>query len=341
MASLLSDAVATEVDTESNHHVVCLEECHCSIPAFSFPHTYTGYPSTSPSPAEIASRLKDATIAITTIVPIPSEVLHSCPRLQCVVVMATGVEWVDVDAFKERGIRVVNCPGANVGSVAEHAITLYFSSRRKVVDLHNTIMADGGGNQEWTEKRTLIHRFHGPPHTTQQEIVAIIGYGAVGKRIETVARALGMQVLVAERKGVMGSDVREGRVAFETAIQHATVVMLSVTKSSETIGLIGEAEFKSMRPDALVINVARGGVVNETALATALKEGLIAGAATDVYDGEPPVRGQSVLLDESIPNLTLSPHIAWFSESTIRNLQDMLVEGLEGFVEGNLVNVVC
>ncbi|KAL4914427.1 hypothetical protein BDW62DRAFT_220119 [Aspergillus aurantiobrunneus] len=328
----------TENSPITKHHIVCLEEVHCPIPAFSFsfPHTYTGYASTPTSATEIASRLEDATIAITTIVPITADVLRSCPHLQCVVIMATGVEWVDTDAFREKGVRVVNCPGANVGSVAEHAIALYFASRRKVVELHNAVK----GSEEWREHRTLVHRFADAPHTTRQEVVAIIGYGAVGKRIEVVSRALGMQVLVAERKGVMGSEVREGRVAFETAVQRATVVMVAVAKSVETVGLIGEVELKAMRGDAVVVNVARGGIVDEKALVRALKGEWISGAATDVFEGEPPVHGESVLLDD-VPNLTVSPHIAWFSESTIRNLQDMLVEGVEGYVEGNLVNVVC
>ncbi|KAL4923437.1 D-isomer specific 2-hydroxyacid dehydrogenase family protein [Aspergillus undulatus] len=332
MASLEASPAIT------HHHIVCLEEIHCPIPSFSFPHTYTGYASIPPSTPEITSRLQDATIAITTVVPIPPEALPSCPKLQCVVIMATGIEWVDKAAFKERGICVINCPGANVGSVAEHAVALYFSSRRKIVEMHNAVMS----STEYPEKRSLIHRFAtGPPHTTMQEVVAIIGYGALGKRIETVARALGMQVLIAERKGVMGVDVREGRVGFEVAIQRATVLMVTAAKTAGTAGLLGEDELKAMRRDALVINVARGGIVDEVALIKALKEGWIAGAATDVFENEPPVQGQSVLLAADVPNLTLSPHIAWFSESTVRNLQDLLVEGVEGFVEGNLVNVVC
>ncbi|RDW92832.1 uncharacterized protein DSM5745_00154 [Aspergillus mulundensis] len=336
-----SKGTETGNDTTSTsppHHIVCLEECHCAVPTFSFPHTYTGYASTSLSTPEITSRLHDATIAITTLVPITPEILAACPKLQCVVVMATGVEWVDIPAFQERRVKVVNCPGANVSTVAEHALALYFAARRKIVELHNiTVSSD-----EYAERRTLVQRFpNGPPHTTLQEVVAVVGYGALGKRIESVLRALGMQVLIAERKGAMGTDVREGRVPFEVAIAHATVVMVTVAKSAETIGLIGGEELESMRKDALVINVARGGIVDEAALVKALREGWIAGAATDVFDGEPPVRGQSVLLEEGVPSLTLSPHVAWFSETTIRNLQDLLVEGVEGFVEGNLVNVVC
>ncbi|KAL4882191.1 D-isomer specific 2-hydroxyacid dehydrogenase [Aspergillus karnatakaensis] len=342
--SLLSTAITPA--TTTTHHIICLEETHCPIPTshFTFPHTYKGYASTTPSNEIIISRLQDATIAITTIVPITPEVLSACPKLQCVIVMATGVEWVDIPAFTERGIRVINCPGANVGSVAEHAIALYFSARRGVVRMHNLVM--GGGN-EWAEKRTLVHRFGNgenigrPPHTTQQEVVAVVGYGGVGRRIEAVCRALGMQVLVAERKGRMGMEVRGGRVEFDVAVRRATVVMLSVAKTQETVGLIGEEELREMRSDAVVVNVARGGIVDERALVRALRQGWIAAAATDVFEGEPPVKGQSMLLEDGVPNLTVSPHIAWFSESTMRNLQDLLVEGVEGFVGGIPVNVVC
>ncbi|KAL4904425.1 hypothetical protein BDW74DRAFT_154831, partial [Aspergillus multicolor] len=305
-----AEAESGTTSTSTPHHIVCLEECHCAIPTFSFPHTYTGYASTSLSTPEITSRLHDATIAITTLVPITREILAACPKLQCVVVMATGVEWVDIPAFQERGVKVVNCPGANVSTVAEHALALYFAARRKIVELHNVTVS----SDEYAEKRTLVQRFaNGPPHTTLQEVVAIVGYGALGKRIEKVLRALGMQVLIAERKGAMGVDVREGRVPFEVAIAHATVVMVAVAKSVETVGLISEGELRSMRKDSLVINVARGGIVDEFALVRALREGWIAGAATDVFDGEPPVRGQNVLLEEGVPNLTLSPHVAWFS----------------------------
>ncbi|KAL5340615.1 D-isomer specific 2-hydroxyacid dehydrogenase [Aspergillus crustosus] len=331
--------------TTTPHHIICLEEVHCPIPtsSFTFAHTNTRYASTPPSLQEIISRLKDATIAITTIVPITREVLDACPRLKCVLVMATGVEWVDKRAFQERGVKVINCPGANVSSVAEHAIALYFAARRGVVRMHNLVM----GSDEWQVKRTLVHRFGNgestgrPPHTTQQEVVAIIGYGAVGKRIEGICRALGMQVLIAERKGRIGMEVRGGRVEFDVAVKRATVVVLAVSKTEETVGLIGEEELKGMRGEAVLVNVARGGIVDEKALVRALREGWIAAAATDVFDGEPPVRGQSVLLEQDVPNLTVSPHIAWFSESTMRNLQDLLVEGVEGFVSGNLVNVVC
>jgi glycerate dehydrogenase len=256
--------------------------------------------------------------------------------------MATGVEWVEKAAFQEKGVRVVNCPGANVSTVAEHAIALYFAARRGVVRMHNLVV----GSDEWQEKRTLVHRFGNgantgrPPHTTQQEIVAIIGYGAVGRRIEGVCRALGMQVLIAERKGRIGMEVRSGRVELDVAVKRATVVMVAVGKSEETVGLIGEEELRGMREETVVINVSRGGIVNERALVRALREGWIAAAATDVFDGEPPVKGESVLLEE-VPNLTVSPHIAWFSESTTRNIQDLLVEGVEAFMGGNLINVVC
>lgn len=317
--------------TSDAHLVVCLEEAHCPIPQFDFPHRYVGYKSSTRG--EVASKLQDATIAITTIIPITPEDLDKCPKLKCVYVMATGVEWVDKDEFKRRGVTVIRAPQSNISAVSEHAIGLYFAARRRIVDIHNRTMRD----DEYARVGTLTHHFKGYPNTASMETMAIIGYGFLGKRIAEIARALGMTVLVAERKGT--NTIRPERTAFETCLERATVLVIAATKNADTINLISANEFADMRQDAVLINVARGGIVNEKDLVDALRLGRIAGAATDVFEVEPPVRGVSPLLDESIPNLTVSAHVAWYSAETIKNLQDLLVQGLTGYVNGRPVNV--
>ena len=176
---------------------------------------------------------------------------------------------------------------------------------------------------EYAEKGTLTHTFGGYPNTLPPETMAIIGYGSLGQRIAALTRVLGMKVVVAERKGQ--SSVREDRTAFETCLRDATVVVVTATKSAETINMIADSEFATMRRDAILINVARGGIVNERDLVAALRQGAIAGAAVDVFEVEPPIRGLSPLLDETNPNLTLSAHLAWFSVETVQNLQDLVV----------------
>ncbi|KAJ5110807.1 hypothetical protein N7532_001342 [Penicillium argentinense] len=315
-------------------HIVCLEECHCPVPPLPFPHTYKGYNKTSHD--QVPSRLGEADIAITTIVPITCADLDAHPRLKCVFVWATGVDWVDIDGFRARGVTVIRAPQSNVDTVSEHAIAFYFASRRRIVDMHNRCMA----SDEYAEKRTLTYHFGGPPLTCSAEVVMIIGHGFLGKRVQALVSALGMKVLIAERKGMSGSDVREGRTEFNEALRKATVVILTTAKNPETIGLIGASEFETMRKDSILINVSRGGIVDEGALVDALRNGEIGAAATDVFEKEPPVRGESVLLSGDVPNLIVSPHLAWFSVQTIQNLQDLLLRGLVAYYNDAPINTV-
>jgi phosphoglycerate dehydrogenase-like enzyme len=166
------------------------------------------------------------------------------------------------------------------------------------------------------------------------------GYGALGKKIEMLARAIGFgEVVVSDWKGA--AEIRENRVAFEEVLKKATVLVLCCPRDPSTVNPIGEAELKLMRSDALLINVARGGIVNETALVKALKQNWISSAATDVLEIEPGIIGSALLPKhgEPIPNLTISPHMAWFAQETISTLQRLLKEGIDGWVAGKSINL--
>lgn len=153
-----------------------------------------------------------------------------------------------------------------------------------------------------------------------------------------MAKALGMNVLIAERKGT--SKPREGRVLFEDVIEKCTVLIMTCPLDASTHNMIDEAELKTMRDDAIIVNVGRGGIINELALANALKELRIAGAATDVFETEPATKENCPLLDTSIPNLVLTPHIAWLSTGTIKGTQEETRKNLEMFVAGTPQNVI-
>ncbi|RTE77835.1 hypothetical protein BHE90_007711 [Fusarium euwallaceae] len=265
--------------------------------------------------------------------PISVRDLDQCPGLKCILVTSTGVDWIDRDAFLQRGIRVLNTPHTNIAAVAEHAIPLYFAARRRVVELHGIMTT----TDEYYERRTLKHRFPELPLSYSQETLGIFGHGHLGKRIELIATALGMRVLVAERKG---QPSRDGRSAFEDVLRKATVLIIAAPKNRDTINMISKDELRMMRGNAILINVARGGIVNEKDLVEALRNGWIGGAAVDVYDGEPPQRRVSPLLEDDIPNLILSPHLAWLSTQTILNLQDGIIKGLTAYVAGESVNVI-
>ena len=269
--------------------------------------------------------------------------------------MATGTDCVDKAAAAARGITVCNCPGTNVESVSEHALGLYFATRRRLVELSVATRdvdvpgeEDLGRDSEWKMKGSLRGRVGTPPLTCCDETVGIIGYGAVGKRMHTLARALGMNVLVAERKDTSSeiSSPRPGRAPFEETLRNSTVLILCLPRSPETLNLISTAEFQSMasspQNQTILINVARGGIVDEQALLDALKGGLIAGAATDVYAIEPAGRGDSPLLSAEADglNLVLTPHLAWLAERTLRNLQESVKRVVEGWYRGEVMNVV-
>lgn len=330
------------------HHIVALEALHYQIPEFDIPGKHTTSVHRWTEPSELIERIKDATIIITTTIRLTSEVLREdvTPKLRLIVIMATGTDCVDLAAAKARGITVCNCPGSNVDSVSEHAIGLYFATRRKFVTLHNAtidVPETPDRNTEWKRNGSLrprMSRSDGKgPLLCSDETVGIIGYGMLGKRIEAIAKALGMKVTIAERKGVAP---RGGRVAFEDALKESTVLFLCLPRSPETINLISTAEFKAMSPHALLINVARGGIVDEQALLEALKSGTITGAATDVYAIEPCGRGDSPLLSPEATkmNLVLTPHLAWYAERTLHNLEASGKATVEAWCLGQPINLV-
>ena len=160
----------------------------------------------------------------------------------------------------------------------------------------------------------------------------------VGKNIERLGKALGMNVLIAERKDA--TEVREGRTSFSDAIKTGTVFILVAPLDESTRDMVSTAELEAMDSTALVVNVGRGGVINEAALAKALKDGQIAGAATDVFEHEPTMKENCALLDPSIPNLIVTPHIAWYSSRTIKGTLATAKANIEGFVAGRPQNLV-
>ncbi|ETI21946.1 hypothetical protein G647_06016 [Cladophialophora carrionii CBS 160.54] len=321
---------------KDKHHIVVLEGIHAEMPPFDFPHTIDVHQRTAPS--EVAERIKDATIVIACVVPVTPKAMDNAPHLGVLAVMAVGIHWVDKQDCARRGVTVTKCPAGNVDAVTEHFLGLYFAARKRVVQVHNIVTK----TNDWVEKGSLTKLWPGgPPMGAGQETLGIMGYGTLGTRLEKLAKAVGFkEVLISERKN--SPTVRPGRVSFEATLERATVVAICLPKEHDTVDLVGEAELRSMRKEALIINVARGGIVNEHALAKALKEGWIAGAATDVLETEPAGLGTSPLIpdvangEEEVPNLTISSHIAWFTQSTIENYQRLLKEGVEGWVNGTL-----
>jgi glycerate dehydrogenase len=255
----------------------------------------------------------------------------SAADLRLVAVCATGVDRVDLDAARERGLCVTNVRSWCDESVAEHVVALMLALRRDLVGYHGAVV-DGS----WSRAPGYSLLRQPLPLEVRGQVMGIIGFGSIGAAVARLAGALGMEVLVAERRG---SPPRPGRVPLEELLARSDVVSLHCPLTPETAGLIGAAELALMRPHALLINCARGGIVDEAALADALKTGRIGGAGLDCLAHEPPPDG-APLLAADLPNLIVTPHMSWASQQSLRTIADQLIETIESFVAGRPRNVV-
>ena len=291
----------------------------------AFDHSYVEYDVTAPH--EIVERLRDATVCITNKVPLRADTLAQLPKLKLIAVAATGTDVIDKQDAKARGIAVVNIRNYAFNTVPEHVIALMFALRRNLLAYARDVQ-DG----VWNKARQFCFLDH-DIHDIAGSTLGIIGYGAIGKSIGKRAEALGMKVI--------GYDAfpQEGLVDFDTLLRESDVITLHAPLTPDTKNMIGEAQLKAMKKTAILINTARGGLVDEVALAAALKGGEIAGAGFDVLTQEPPINGNP-LLDPSIPNLIVTPHVAWASREAMQILSDQLIENIELFIGGTPRNVV-
>jgi glycerate dehydrogenase len=294
-----------------------------------FEHEWTEYETSAPG--EVVERLAGATIAITNKVPLREAALARLPRLRLIAVCATGVDIVDLEAARRLGVAVANVRGYALHSVPEHVMMLTLSLRRSLFGYREDVRL---GAWQRAEGFCLLTRkvrdLHGGT-------LGIVGHGTLGRAVEKLAQAFGMRVLVAEHKGAR--EVREGRVPFEEVLRASDVVTLHCPLGEETRGMIGREELSMMRRDAVLINTARGGLVDEAALADALRDGRIAGAAFDVLTTEPP-RDGNPLLELDLPNFILTPHVAWASREAMQTLADHVIANIEAFVRGDPQNLI-
>ena len=295
----------------------------------NFPHEWHEYPDTPPD--LVVERLKGATIAVTDRVPLGSSALEQLPDLKFIAVAATGVDGIDLECCRRRGIPVSNLRDWAV-CLPEHVFALILALRRNLIAYHEAIQ--GGA---WQRSGSYTVQLEPMQQALYGGTLGIIGHGYLGQAVATLAEAFSMQVMVSERKGA--AVVRPGRVAFTEVLEKSDVLVLLCPLTPETRGMIGAGELALMRPSALLINCARGGIVDEAALAGALKRGEIAGAGVDVLEQEPPREGNP-LLDLKQPNLIVTPHVAWVSEQSLQTMAGQLIANLEAFVAGSPRNVL-
>ena len=312
-------------------HIVFLDRAtvRAQFRAPTFSHTWRDYDETAA--ADVVPRLAEATIAITNKVQFTREVLAQVPNLKLIAVTATGYNNVDVAACRERGVAVANVRNYALHTVTEHVFAMIFALRRNLMAYREDILRG-----RW-QRESKFCFFDYPLLDLHGSTLGIIGAGTLGRETARIAEAFGMRVLYAQ--SLAGSDANDGRVPLDQLLAEADVVSLHCPLTERTRGLIGERELRSMKPDALLINTARGGIVDEAALARALREGWIAGAGVDVLSEEPPRHGNP-LLEIKTPNLVITPHVAWASEQAMQGLADQVVANLEAFVAGRPQNLV-
>ena len=294
-----------------------------------FPHEWVEHDETSP--ADVVSLLADADVAIVNKFPLRASELSQLPKLKLIAVAATGVDNIDLNYCREHGIGVCNTRNYAGHSLPEHVLTLMLALRRNLTSYREDVQQ---GKWQQVKQFCLLNA---PIHDLHGTTLGIIGYGFLGQAVGQLARAIGMRLLVAERK--RQQSLREGRTAFVDVLERSDVLTLHCPLTDETLHLISEPELRTMKREALLINAARGGLVNESDLLKALRGGWIAGAAVDVLSKEPPSDG-NVLLDAALPNLIVTPHIAWASFEAMQTLADQLVDNLEAFVRGEKLNRV-
>ena len=312
-------------------HIVFLDRSTigADLRAPAFDHIWTDYPATAPH--DVVARLSDADIAVVNKVRLPRETLERLPQLKMVAVCATGTDNVDLACCRERGIVVSNIRGYARHAVPEHVFMLILALRRNLL-AYRADVAQG----LWQRAEQFCLFTH-PIQDLHGSTLGIIGKGTLGAAVARLAQTFGMRVLFAEHKGA--SAVRPGYALFEEVLRDSGVLTLHCPLTPQTRHLIGRSELRQMRRHALLINAARGGLVDEAALSEALREGWIAGAGMDVLSQEPPGSGNP-LLELDLPNLIVTPHVAWASREAMQIMADQLLDNIEAFARGAPQNIV-
>ena len=280
---------------------------------------------------EIAERIRGAAIVLGNKVMISESLFAGAPEMRFIGLTATGTDNIDLEAAKRHGVAVANIRAYCTESVAEHVfgclLNLTHNLQGYVADIRR-------GEWQAASNFCMLTR---PISELSAMTLGIVGYGELGRGVARIAEAFGMSVIVAARPG--SDEIPDGRVSFDELLASADVISLHCPLTEATRALFGPDEFRAMKKSAILINTARGGLVDSKALADALREGKIAAAAVDVLPKEPPVDGDP-LLDYDGDNLMVTPHIAWGTLEARQAAIDELTANIEAFLEGRQRNRV-
>ncbi|MHB8475158.1 MAG: D-2-hydroxyacid dehydrogenase [Steroidobacteraceae bacterium] len=274
--------------------------------------------------AESAARIRDVEIVLLNKVELSRELLQGAAKLKLVGAAGTGTNNIDVAAARDLGIAVCNVRGYCTSSVVQHVWGLILALTRHVGDFARLV-----GNGSWTRNETHT-AFSQPIRELDGRIFGVVGWGELGRGAARIAEAFGMRVIIANRPG---GPPNPARMELDRLLALADIVSLHCPLNDATRGLIGARELALMKSDALLINTARGALIDGRALAAALKSGRLGGAGIDVLAHEPPSSGDP-LLDPGIPNLIVTPHVAWAAREARQRCLDELAANIRDFAGG-------
>ncbi len=287
-------------------------------------HEVTYYSDRNEDPAVLVERCQGADCVVLSNMKFGRDIIEKCPELKMICVAFTGVDLVDIEYCKEKNIRVCNCAGYSTVAVADLVFGFVIDLARNVLTC-NEVVRKGGTKQGLVGFELEGKKF------------GVIGAGAIGQRVLKIAQAFGCETYAYNRspKEIPGVQF----VTMEELLKTCDIISIHVPQTKETIGLIGEEQFDMMKDTALFINTARGPIVDSEALAKALNEGQIAGAAVDVFEVEPPVAADHVLFGAK--NLIATPHVAFASQQAFEKRAVIVAENIKSWIDGNMQNVIC
>lgn len=300
------------------------------IPEFNFAHEIKVFGKTNAD--EVSNRIANADIVITNKVAINADSIKNAKNLKLIALTATGYDNIDVKTCSQLGISVCNIRNYANTTVPEHVFALIFALRRSLIPYANSVI-----NGRWQESQQFCY-FDYPVKDLKGSTLGIIGRGTLGLATAEIGKALGLNILFSARKN--DNNPAEGYTAFDQVLKQSDIISLHCPLVEETNNLLSFNEFALMEKQPLIINTARGGLIDNKALENALKIKQISGAGIDVTVPEPPAADSILMQLTKLPNFILTPHIGWASEDAIQALANQLVENINVFVSGNPRNLV-
>jgi glycerate dehydrogenase len=280
--------------------------------------------------SDIQHCLEETEIIVSNKIFLDRNIMQSCKQLKLLCVAATGTNNVDIEAAKQQGIAVCNVRAYATSSVVQHVFSLILALNRKLFSYRESVF-----NGDWSHSDFFCY-FGEPISALEGKTLGIIGYGELGKAVAKIAQCFAMKVLIAKRDE---TDVRSGRTDLTTLLAESDVLSLHCPLTEHNYHMISEKELSLMKSDVILINAARGGLIDEQALLHSLENNQIGAAALDVLEQEPP-SVNNVLINYQADNLIITPHIAWASRQSRQKLVNEIAKNIQAYLQGQLRNIV-